>query len=199
MNSEGWSQPTVIDETRRRLLDASVELLIGRDGLGALTQSGAEKAAGIAPGYVTETFSDETDWLLAIMERLFEIRTEQYVTALEPIPLEQRNLAQMIDALWGFFAGPTWVAWLELFLHLRGNPDTRESVIQMTTAFDRQIGPMLSDFLSAEEPASKSRIALAMMTLDGMALASVVTTGMFDYGAILAALKQVIGVQSQPQ
>jgi AcrR family transcriptional regulator len=121
------------DETRRRLVGATVASLFER-GYGGLSTVDVARRARISRGGQLHHFPDKQSLLAETVAHLFEMRLAELraqIDRLEPAAPEQR-LAAFIDASWPAFKSRSFYAWLELLVASRTEPllhDARRQVI----------------------------------------------------------------------
>jgi AcrR family transcriptional regulator len=130
-------------ETRKRLLDATLECLHDLGYAGTSTPEIARRA-GVSRGAQLHHFKRKEELVVNALEYVFELRLarfSQVATELPPDP-EQRVKA-LIDLLWPQFKGPTFYAWLELVVASRTNAALREAV---RAASDRFIAGIHENF-----------------------------------------------------
>jgi len=115
-------------ETRRRLLDATVECLHEYGYAGTTTTEIAHRA-GVSRGAQLHHFHRKQDLVVSALEHVFALRLEQFIQAAVELPagLEARVDA-LIDLLWPAFKGATFYAWLELVVASRTDAALREAV-----------------------------------------------------------------------
>jgi AcrR family transcriptional regulator len=115
-------------ETRRKLLDATVECLHEYGYVGTTTTEIARRA-GVSRGAQLHHFHRKQDLVVSALEHVFSLRLEQFRQAAVELPvgLEARVNA-LIDLLWSAFKGATFYAWLELVVASRTDPALREAV-----------------------------------------------------------------------
>jgi AcrR family transcriptional regulator len=115
-------------ETRRRLLDATVECLHEYGYVGTTTTEIARRA-GVSRGAQLHHFHRKQDLVISALEHVFALRLEQFRQAAAELPagLEARVNA-LIDLLWPAFKGPAFYAWLELVVASRTDAALREAV-----------------------------------------------------------------------
>jgi AcrR family transcriptional regulator len=116
-------------ETRRRLLDATVECLFERGYAGTTTTEIASRA-GVSRGAQLHHFPKKDELVVSALEHVFAVRLSELANAVaEPPPGDREaRLEALIDKMWPFFKGPTFYAWLELVVASRTEPALNEAV-----------------------------------------------------------------------
>src|SRR3954463_8088225 len=113
--------------TRARLLDAALDVLT-EQGYAATTTVEVAKRAGVSRGAQLHHFPTKAELLAAAVEHLYARRREEFRAALGAMPDGVDRIDAAVDLLWSMFSGPTFVAWLELQVASRTDPDLREPV-----------------------------------------------------------------------
>ena len=122
-------------ETRRRLLDATVECLHEFGYAGATTTEIARRA-GVSRGAQLHHFHRKQDLVVSALEHVFGLRLEQFTQAAAELPVGQEaRISALIDLLWPAFKGPAFYAWLELVVASRTDAPLREAVRQASENF----------------------------------------------------------------
>src|SRR6478752_2039013 len=110
--------------TRSKLLDAAIESLI-EDGYAATTTVAVAQRAGVSRGAGQHHFATRADLLVAAVDELFARRTREFRTAFAGIERGTANANDALALLWTMFSGPTYVAWVELWVAARTDPELR--------------------------------------------------------------------------
>lgn len=157
--------------TRAALLTATVDTLVDRGYRGTTTTDVARRA-GVSPGALLHHFPTKADLLSAAVEHLFEQRLGDFRKAMADLPESATRADAAIDVLWSMFSGPTFTAWLELWVAARTDDELRDAIATV----DR-------DFMVASEDAFREVFAeetVANPDLPRYAVATVFTflTGM---------------------
>ena len=122
-------------ETRRRLLDATVECLHEFGYAGATTTEIARRA-GVSRGAQLHHFHRKQDLVVSALEHVFALRLEQFIQAAVELPVAlDARINALIDLLWAAFKGPAFYAWLELVVASRTDAPLREAVRQASENF----------------------------------------------------------------
>lgn len=115
-------------DTRRRLLDATVECLHEYGYVGTTTTEIARRA-GVSRGAQLHHFHRKQDLVVSALEHVFALRLEQFTQAAAELPVGQEaRVNALIDLLWPAFKGATFYAWLELVVASRTDSTLREAV-----------------------------------------------------------------------
>lgn len=185
-------------ETRRKLFDATVELLIERGYAGTSTQDVA-KRAGVSRGAMLHHFPTRADLMSATLANLYQ-------TELDGILEDLGSLPQFdpVGTLWGLYRRPEAKAVVELWLAARNDADFAAAVApemermhEIYRGLWEPIARLLCPFGSeAEIKAYKTRFDLVLATLLGMAMekALVPSAGLVeDEQGVLDLLRELLG------
>ncbi len=123
-------------ETRQRLMDATVECLFERGYAGTTTTEIASRA-GVSRGAQLHHFPKKDELVISALEHVFALRLAQMreMSAERPSGSLAKRMMALVDALWPFFKGPTFYAWLELVVASRTEPALNEAVHDASARF----------------------------------------------------------------
>ncbi len=165
-------------ETRRRLLEATFECLIDV-GYARTSTPEVLRRTGISRGALLHHFPTKTDLVCAAMDYVFDKRLAEFQAAFEDLeigPGESKAEAG-IDLLWKLVRGDTYLAWLELVVAARTDPELMERIRQVDKRFDRNASDLRKGFFPPPEKGDPNiyRVALrfAFATLNGLALVGI--------------------------
>ena len=116
--------------TRAALVEAAVECLI-EDGYAGDDDDRGRRRAGVSRGAQLHHFPSKAELLTAAVGQLYERRMAEFRKALADVEPGADRLDAAVDLLWSMFEGPTFVAWAELWLAARTDPDLRVAVVEM--------------------------------------------------------------------
>ncbi len=115
-------------ETRRRLLDATLECLHELGYAGTSTPEIARRAR-VSRGAQLHHFKRKEELVVSALEYVFDLRLARFRQVAAELPLEpEARVKALIDLLWPQFKGPVFYAWLELVVASRTDPALREAV-----------------------------------------------------------------------
>jgi AcrR family transcriptional regulator len=122
-------------ETRRRLLDATIECLHELGYAGTSTPEIARRA-GVSRGAQLHHFRRKEELVVSALEYVFELRLIRFTQVAGELPLDpEQRVKALVDLLWPEFKGPTFYAWLELVVASRTDPGLREAVRSASSRF----------------------------------------------------------------
>ena len=160
--------------TRALLLDATVETLVEL-GYAGTTTTEVTRRARLSPGALLHHFPTKRDLLVAAMNYLFERRLTEFRLAMAARDRDADRLDSALDLLWSMFAGPTFVAWVELRMAARTDPDLAAAVLGLDEDFQAASEEIARD-LFADDPVMRdpqflrTALTLTFTLLDGLAL-----------------------------
>ena len=159
--------------TRAALLDAALECLV-ENGYAATTTVEVAKRAGVSRGAQLHHFPTKAELLTAAVEHLRARRTAEFRKAFADSAPGAHRLDAAIDLLWSMFQGRTFVAWAELWLAARTDPDLRAAVVEMDDRFiaeEREIfGELFPPEAGVDPWFYEFGLGFAFALMDGLAL-----------------------------
>lgn len=161
--------------TRQALLDAALSCLVDL-GFARTTTTEVASRAGVSLGALVHHFPAKSELLTATVGHLLERRLAEFRAAAAGLSAERTD--EVLDLLWTAFSGPTFVAWVELWVGARTDAALAEQVTAMgdgfragcLAVFDELFPPGRSP--SPELPENQLSFALAVM--EGVALRALV-------------------------
>jgi len=163
--------------TRAALLAATVDTLVER-GYSAVTTSDVARRAGVSYGALLHHFPTKADLLCAAVGHLLDQRIAEFRKAMANLPPDTATRDGAIDVLWSMFQGPTFTAWLELFVGARTEPELAAAVEQVDRTFGDTSVEIFRELFPEESAADPElpRIAVATLFtfLQGLALSELV-------------------------
>src|SRR4029453_13592842 len=114
--------------TRNALLDAAIECLVELGYAGTTTIETARRA-GVSRGAQLHHFPTKAQLLATAVEHLFDRRRSAFLAAFAAIHPKAARLDAAMDLLWSMFEGPAFVAWTELWVAARTDPELAATVI----------------------------------------------------------------------
>jgi AcrR family transcriptional regulator len=163
--------------TRAALLDAAVECLI-EQGYTATTTIEVARRAGVSRGAQLHHFPTKAELLTAAVYHLCERRTAEFRMAFADAGPGADRLETAIDVLWSMFRGPTFVAWVELWIASRTDADLRRQVLEMDSRFMEESRAVFVELFPPEDGVDPGFYELsqnfAYTLMDGLALQGMV-------------------------
>jgi AcrR family transcriptional regulator len=180
--------------TRAALLDAALESLVAR-GYAATTTVEIARRAGVSRGAQLHHFPTKAELLTAAVEHLLDRRLAEFRATLAAVDPCQDRLDAAADLLWTMFTGPAFVAWVELWIAARTDPELAAAVIAMDVRFTDESRAMFLELFPPEDGLDPMLydigrdFAFALMT--GVALQRLVPRGQRPADDYLDALKRM--------
>jgi AcrR family transcriptional regulator len=184
--------------TRAALLDAAIECLVER-GYAATTTVETVRRAGVSRGAMLHHFPSKAELLAEAVERLFDRRRAEFMDAFAAIHPKADRLDAALDLLWSMFQGPAFIAWTELWVAARTDPELAARVLDVEARFTAETRTMFAE-LFPEATATGTPLhdigrdfAFALMT--GVALQRLHPEGRrpaSDYVDVLKAIFQMV-------
>jgi AcrR family transcriptional regulator len=160
--------------TRQALLDATIECVV-RDGYARTTTGAVARQAGVSVGALQHHFASKAELMGAAIDHLLTLRRDEYAKAIAGLDPGVDRLDAAIDVLWSMYAGPAFIAWVELWVAARTDPDLRASVLAMNRAFiasaRSQFGQVVAGMPGAGAPADDTgALGFVFAVFDGTAI-----------------------------
>lgn len=126
-------------ETRRRLLDATIDCLSEFGYAGATTRRIAERA-DVSVGAVTHHFPFRTELVAAAVEELMQRRIDRLRSSLDELPHDKRaRVAAALDLLWDDFSGPFFPVMVKLWVAAGDDPELYERMVPLERSLSRAV------------------------------------------------------------
>ena len=135
--------------TRAALLDAAIDSLVER-GYAATTTIETARRAGVSRGAQLHHFPTKAELLATAVEHLFDRRLAEFREAFAAIDPRADRLDAALDLLWSMFQGPAFVAWTELWVAARTDPELARTVIAVERRFTDETRTMFAELFPDE-------------------------------------------------
>jgi AcrR family transcriptional regulator len=135
--------------TRAALLDAAIDCLVER-GYAATTTIETARRAGVSRGAQLHHFPTKAELLTAAVEHLFDRRRAEFLEAFEAIHPKADRLDAALDLLWSMFQGPAFVAWTELWVAARTDPELAVVVVDVERRFTDETRALFGELFPEE-------------------------------------------------
>jgi AcrR family transcriptional regulator len=180
--------------TRAALLDAAIECLVDR-GYAATTTIETARRAGVSRGAQLHHFPTRAQLLATAVEHLLDRRLSEFREAFAAIDPRADRLDAAMDLLWSMFQGPAFVAWTELWVAARTDPELAATVLAVERRFTAETRTMFTEMFPAVPgtDAFLHDIArdFAFAVMDGVAFQRLFRPGERPASDYLDALKAV--------
>jgi AcrR family transcriptional regulator len=150
----------------------------------------------VSRGAQLHHFPTKAQLLATAVEHLFDRRRSEFLDALAAIDPHADRLDAAVDLLWSMFEGPVFVAWTELWVAARTDPELAATVISVERRFSAETGAMFTEIFPAQPGADAllydiaRDIAFAVMT--GVALQRLFPHGERPASDYVEALKRIL-------
>jgi AcrR family transcriptional regulator len=160
------------EETRGRLLDATIESLID-EGYAGTTIRRVTERAGVSQGAQSHHFPRRVDLVASAFERLAEQRIERYRERARELPPDRRRrLRALLDLLWEDFSSPVFTVAVKLWVAAAEDEELRRRLVPVEKRIHSNMAELSAEV--AGELGAESRfdrkLAVAMNTVAGLAL-----------------------------
>jgi AcrR family transcriptional regulator len=128
-------------DTTAAVLDATVGCLVEL-GFTRTTVADVAQRAEVSRSAVLYHYGSKNELFVAAIDHLVGLRTEEVAAVLSALPADANELERLegaIDVMWGIYRGPTMIAWLELAIASRTDPQLRDLVVAHTRRFDESM------------------------------------------------------------
>lgn len=163
--------------TRQALLDATLDCLTEL-GFARTTTTEVAHRAGVSLGALVHHFPAKTELLTAAVGHLLDRRLADFRKAMAGADMGTDRLETALDLLWGAFSGPTFVAWVELWVGARTEPELAAAVVAMGDGFRAGCSEVFEELFPTEEfpdPAFHEQgMGFAFAVMEGTALRALV-------------------------
>jgi AcrR family transcriptional regulator len=164
--------------TRAVLLEATVDCLVSL-GFGGTTTGEVAHRAGVSPGALLHHFPTKADLLCAAVGHLFDVRQAEFRKAMANLEPGADRVQAGIGLLWSMFSGPTFVAWLELWVAARSDPSLAAAVVRLDREFIASSEAVFRELFADEAAAARPDLArvgvgLVYALLGGLALSRLI-------------------------
>jgi AcrR family transcriptional regulator len=134
--------------TRAALLDAAIECLVER-GYAATTTIEIARRAGVSRGAQLHHFPTKAELLATAVEHLFDRRRSEFLERFARIDPTADRLDAALDLLWSMFQGPAFIAWTELWVAARTDPELAATVIAVERRFTAETRATFTELFPA--------------------------------------------------
>jgi AcrR family transcriptional regulator len=180
--------------TRVALLDAALDSLVER-GYAATTTIETARRAGVSRGAQLHHFPTRAQLLTAAVGHLLERRLLDFRDRFATIDSGADRLDVAVDLVWSMFQGPAFVAWVELWIAARTDPELAATVVAMDRRFTVESRAMFLEMFPAEVNGDPVLYDIgrdfAFALMEGVALQRLVPRGQRPATEYLEVLKQM--------
>ena len=166
------SQSERREETRGRLLDATVESLI-EVGYAGTTIRRVTELAGVSQGAQSHHFPHRIDLVTSAFERLAEQRVERYRERARELPPDRETrLRALLDLLWEDFSSAVFNVAVKLWVAAAEDEELRQRLVPVEKRIHANMARLSAEVAGelGAEPGFDRKLAVAMNTVAGLAL-----------------------------
>jgi AcrR family transcriptional regulator len=163
-------------ETRRKLMEATVECLVERGWTGTTTVLVAERA-GVSRGAQLHHFRTRGELVAAAVEYVGAQSVAAMMERAAALPDGGDRIAAVADFIVDFYVSPLFTAALELWVAARTDPELKEVVVELETRLGREMHRIAVGLLAADErrPGVRAAVQATLDLARGLALANLLT------------------------
>jgi AcrR family transcriptional regulator len=180
-------------ETRRKLLDATIDALVELGWAGTSTTE-VVRRAGVSRGAQVHHYPTKQELVLAAVEHLLLRRVEEFEMAFKGLDAERRTHGAALGLLWRSCFGANFEAWLELAVAARTDPLLHGRLVEVekvfwTAALDsfRSLFPPAA----ADEAFASVGLRLTFAVLDGLAVGRLAGIDQAELDEVLEAFTTI--------
>lgn len=179
--------------TRQRLMAAAVECLVEYGWSGTTTTVVAERA-GVSRGAQLHHYPTRAELVVAAVEHVGRVLVDDMLASAQSLPVGPGRAEAVLQMLGDFYAGPLFVAALELWVAARTDPQLALSVRPLERRLGREAHRLTVAVLGLDDGDRATREAV-QGTLDmvrGMGLANLLSDDGARRRAVLARWAQIL-------
>jgi AcrR family transcriptional regulator len=176
-------------ETRHRLLDATITLLLER-GYFRITTADIASVAGVSRGALTHHFVSKEDIVTqAVQHQLRKVTVDLHELA---DSLEGKSTDEIVDYLWEMMAGGLFLVTLEYLPEARHNSDFKSQMIPVVKEFHAALDAIwarLSQYAGIKPSQAQVMLNATMCLIRGMVAQTIVRDDPDYFRSLLAYWK----------
>jgi AcrR family transcriptional regulator len=163
-------------ETRRKLMEATVECLVERGWTGTTTVLVAERA-GVSRGAQLHHFRTRGELVAAAVEYVGAQSVADMLDRAALLPATGSRTAAVVEFIIDFYVNPLFTAALELWVAARTDPELKELVVSLEARLGRECHRLAVGLLAADEslPGVREAVQATLDLARGLALANLLT------------------------
>ncbi|HEV7339730.1 MULTISPECIES: TetR/AcrR family transcriptional regulator [Bosea] len=186
-------------ETRARLIDATLDLLVER-GYALATTSEIAARAGVTRGALNHHFSGKDDLIVQSVSHLLQGWIGEIRRVAELVKAGSLSLSDFVDRMWELFSGRLFLVTLEHVTAARHNPYLREQLVSVTREFHAALDGTWQDFFDGtglQKPEVEAAFNATLCLMRGMSLQTILRDDPAYYARLLGFWKTVLAGHSQ--
>jgi|CZKG01.1.fsa_nt_gi AcrR family transcriptional regulator len=160
------------DETRAKLLDATIESLV-EVGYSATTTRLVAERAGVSSGAQSHHFPRRVDLVSAAIEELAKRRIAEFGERLTILPTDETKRSEvLLDLLWADFSSSLFTVFVKVWVAAADDPQLHDGLVPVERELARSIGEVVheaaGDLVGA--PSWEHRLRVVLNAIRGLAL-----------------------------
>jgi AcrR family transcriptional regulator len=163
-------------QTRRKLMEATVECLVERGWTGTTTVLVAERA-GVSRGAQLHHFRTRGELVAAAVEYVGAESVTEMLERAAALPATGDRTAAVVEFIIDFYVSPLFTAALELWVAARTDPELKALVVNLEARLGRECHRIAVGLLAADEgrPGVREAVQATLDLARGLALANLLT------------------------
>lgn len=186
-------------ETRARLVEATLDLLVER-GYALATTADIAARAGVTRGALNHHFSGKDDLIVQSVSHLLRSWIDEIREVAELVKAGSLSLSEFVDRMWELFSGKLFLVTLEHVTAARHNPYLREQLVSVTREFHAALDGTWQDFFDGtglQKPEVEAAFNATLCLMRGMSLQTILRDDPAYYARLLGFWKTVLAEHSQ--
>ncbi|MGO4404976.1 TetR/AcrR family transcriptional regulator [Bosea sp. RAF48] len=186
-------------ETRARLVEATLDLLVER-GYALATTADIATRAGVTRGALNHHFSGKDDLIVQSVSHLLRSWIDEIREVAELVKAGSLSLSEFVDRMWELFSGKLFLVTLEHVTAARHNPYLREQLVSVTREFHAALDGTWQDFFDGtglQKPEVEAAFNATLCLMRGMSLQTILRDDPAYYARLLGFWKTVLAEHSQ--
>jgi len=186
-------------ETRARLIDATLDLLVER-GYALATTAAIAGRAGVTRGALNHHFSGKDDLIVQSVSHQLRSWIGEIRQVAELVQAGSLSLSDFVDRMWELFSGRLFLVTLEHVTAARHNPYLREQLVSVTREFHAALDGTWQDFFDGtglQKPEVEAAFNATLCLMRGMSLQTILRDDPAYYARLLGFWKTVLAEHSQ--
>lgn len=160
--------------TRARLVAAAIDSLT-EGGYAATTTIEVASRARVSRGAQLHHFPTRASLLAAAVDQLLVVRIEEFRRAFAHAEPGSGRVDSAIDLLWSLYQGPTFAAWVELWIASRSDLELRAVVVETDRRFIAESRAIAAEIFASDETGAVA-FGFALALMNGLALQRLIPT-----------------------
>lgn len=179
-------------DTTRRLLEATLATL-AEHGYQGTTTTAVARAAGVSRGAMLHHFPNRNALLIAAAEWMVETRIDEFRAAMGGIDDSGDRIRAAIDLLWDICSSSTHIAWTELSLAARNEPELSGVVASLERRIRSRVGETWAETFPELQhgPLAAAAPDFALSLLEGLALRQLLSADPTTATVVVDTLKDL--------